>query len=238
MTTRDIREFVKTFTADELKDRGILFGPKNLLMGHSVQALLALMKEQGISRLQAPDQDWFLDGQGAFSNKNSSERKNGNIADLEKLGSVFNYTNAAINPHFVRIEEGVEAGIEEAEELKFGLERDMQAAMRLNIEQLEQGLKVIDGGSERTVAAGHIDITAQDRDGKVVVIELKAGMAGLGSITQILAYTGSLQSEAQGAIRGILVAGDFGLKVRLAAQAVPNLQLNPNPPKDVLGDSP
>ena len=88
MTTRDIREFVKTFTADELKDRGILFGPKNLLMGYSVQALLALMKEHGISRLQAPEHDWFLDEQGEFSNKNSSERKNGDIADLEKLGSV------------------------------------------------------------------------------------------------------------------------------------------------------
>ena len=47
---------------------------------------------------------------------------------------MFNYMNAAINPHFVRIEEGVEAGIEEAEELTFGLERDMQAAIRLNIE--------------------------------------------------------------------------------------------------------
>ncbi len=227
MTTRDVREFLKSFTANELKDRGILFGPRNLLMGHGVQALLTLMKEQGISRLESPAHDWFLDEQGDFRNKNAEERKEGNIGDLQKLGSVFNYMNAAINPHFGRAneEDGVVAGIEEAEELKFGLERDMQAALRHNIQQLEQGLKVIDGGSERTVEAGRIDITAQDHDGKRVVIELKAEMAGLDSITQILAYMGSLQSEAQGPVRGILVAGDFHRKVLLAAQAVPNLQL-------------
>ncbi|MCH8190249.1 MAG: DUF91 domain-containing protein [Chloroflexi bacterium] len=227
MTTKDIREFLESFTADELKDRGILFGPKNLLMGHGVRALLTLMNEQGVRRVESPAHDWFLDGQGEFKNNKSDERKTGNIADLQKLGSVFNYMNTAINPHFGRAneEDGVVVEIEEAVELKFGLERDMQAALRRNIEQLEQGLKVIDGGSERTVEAGRIDITAQDNDDKLVVIELKAGMAGLDSITQILAYMGSLLSEAQGPVRGILVAGDFHHKVLLAAQAVPNLQL-------------
>ena len=226
MTTRDIRDFLNSCTADELKDRGILFGPTNILMGHGVRALLTFMKDQGISRLESPAHDWFLDGQGEFSNKTSEERKKGNIADLQKLGSVFNYMNAAINPHFGRANgDGAVVGIEEAEELKFGLERDMQAALRRNIEQLEQGLRVIDGGSERTVEAGHIDITAQDSDDKLVVIELKAGIAGPDSIPQTLAYMGSLQSETQGPVRGILVANDFHRKVLLAAQAVPNLQL-------------
>ena len=58
-----------------------------------------------------------------------------------------------------------------------GLERDLQAALRYSIEQLELGLDIIDGGTERSVAAGFIDITAKEPDGTVVVIELKAGTA-------------------------------------------------------------
>ncbi len=228
MATKNTREFLESFPADDLKDRHILFGPRNLLMGRSVQPLLTLMKEQGVSRLESPAHDWFLDGQGEFRNNKSAERKEGNIVDLQRPGSVFNYMNAAINPHFrspPNIETEIEAELEEAEELKFGLERDMQAALRQNIEQLEPGLTIIDCGSERTVEAGRIDITAEDRDGKLVAIELKAGAAGLDSITQILAYMGSLLSGAQGPVRGILVAADFHRKVPLAAQAVPNLQL-------------
>ena len=233
MTTRDIREFLESFTADELAKRGILHRSNLLGLGYlllqteSVRHLLELMKEQGISRLESPAHDWFLDEKGDFRNKNSNEHKEGNIADLRYPGAVFRRMNPLLNPHYRRIDQGteIEDVIEEAEELKFGLERDLQAALRRNIEQLEPGLKTIDGDSERKVEAGRIDITAQDRDGKLVVIELKAGTAGPDSIPQILAYMGSLQSEGQGPLRGILVAGDFHRKVILAAQAVPNLQL-------------
>src|SRR5688572_9494717 len=37
----------------------------------------------------------------------------------------------------------------EAEEITFGLERDLQAALRANIEQLEPGLRIIDKGKDR-----------------------------------------------------------------------------------------
>ena len=227
MTTRDIPEFLQSFRADELRDRGILFGPRNLLMGQSVQPLLTLMKEQGISRLESLVHDWFLDDEGEFTNKKSEERTEGNIADLKNLGALFQQKNTSINPHFRRVPPGseTEAELEEVEELKFGLERDMQAALRRNIGQLEQGLRIIDGGSERKVEAGYIDITAQDRDGKLVVIELKVGTAGLDSITQTLAYMASVQSENQSPVRGILVAFDFHPKVVLAAKVVPDFGL-------------
>ena len=58
-----------------------------------------------------------------------------------------------------------------------GLERDQQATLRYSIEQLEPGLTIIDGGTERSVASGFIDITAEAADGTFVVIELKAGTA-------------------------------------------------------------
>ena len=57
----------------------------------------------------------------------------------------------------------------------------MQKALRANIQQLELGLEIVDGGAERTVDAGRIDITAEDTNGRLVVIELKAGRAELAS---------------------------------------------------------
>ena len=106
-----------------------------------------------------------------------------------------------------------------------GLERDLQAALRGCIEQLESGLQVTDGGNERSVASGFIDITAEDRDGKVVVIELKAGTARREAIGQVLSYMGDIAEEESAEVRGILVAGEFDDKARAAARVVPGLSL-------------
>jgi hypothetical protein len=113
----------------------------------------------------------------------------------------------------------------EAEEITFGLERDLQNALRFNIAQLEPGLTIIDGGSEKSTEAGRIDITAKDANGINVITELKAGKANPEVIAQVLAYMGSI-SEADGKpVRGILVAGDFHKRIILAAKAIPNLIL-------------
>jgi len=113
----------------------------------------------------------------------------------------------------------------EAGTVTFGLERDLQSALRGNIEELEMGLKITDGGSEQKVEAGWIDVTAEDVEGKLVVIELKTGAARPGSLTQILAYMASLESEKRKAVRGILIAGYFDRRVILAARRDPALQL-------------
>lgn len=114
---------------------------------------------------------------------------------------------------------------EEIAEITFGLERDMQSALRANIEQLESGLKIIDGGNERITDAGRIDITASDRNGNIVVIELKVGDASPKIIAQALAYMGAVAESDKKNVRGILVAGDFHKQVIWAAKAIPNLQL-------------
>ena len=106
-----------------------------------------------------------------------------------------------------------------------GLERDLQAALRDCIEQLEPDLEIIDGGAERPVASGFIDITAKAGDGTVVVIELKAGTARREAIGQVLSYMGDVADEEAGGVRGILVAGDFDDKARAAARVVPSLSL-------------
>ena len=55
--------------------------------------------------------------------------------------------------------------MEKAEQIIFSLEKDLQRALRTNIEQIEKGLKVIDGGNEKITEAGRIDITAEDDNG-------------------------------------------------------------------------
>jgi len=121
--------------------------------------------------------------------------------------------------------DSAEEEIAEAEEVTFGLERDLQSALRANIAQLEPGLRIIDGGKERTTEAGRIDITAMDAQGQVVVIELKAGSATQDVIAQILAYMSVVAQTDKKPVRGILIAGDFHKRVVLAAHAVPTLEL-------------
>ena len=121
--------------------------------------------------------------------------------------------------------DGAPEAIVDAIEATFGLERDLQHALRDNIEQLEHGLKVTDGGKEQKVDSGFIDITAQDHTGTTVVIELKAGTADRETIGQILGYMGDLQRHSAKPVRGIIVAGDFTVPTVSALGALPSLQL-------------
>ncbi|MCX7096546.1 MAG: endonuclease NucS [Methylococcales bacterium] len=231
MTTKNAYDFFSGFTAQELKQLGILRGGTNVLKNTSVDPLLALMKESQITRLEDKQLDWFLDVEGNFKNPKSHGSKEGNYLQLTNpIGYVFDYVNTTINPHYLgnqlelpnTLENSLE---EEAEEIIFGLERDLQMALRRNIEQLEDGLKIIDAGKERTVEGGRIDITAEDKEQRLVAIELKAGEAKPESIAQILAYMASLWKEEGKSVRGILVASSFHPRVTLAAQSVPNLEL-------------
>ena len=121
---------------------------------------------------------------------------------------------------------GVESDeIVEAVETTFGLEQDLQEALRRNIAQLEPGLTIIDGDKERRVkSGGRIDILAKDTVGGTVVIELKAGRADRDAIGQLLAYVGELLDEAA-SVRGILVAAEFAPRAIAAARAAPNIRL-------------
>jgi RecB family endonuclease NucS len=109
--------------------------------------------------------------------------------------------------------------VEGARDLKFGLERDMQVALRENIGQLDPSLRIVDGGTERHVATGRIDILAEDREGSLVVIELKADEARDSALTQVLGYIGALkEEEGRDDVRGILVARGFSSRVLYAAR--------------------
>ncbi|MBI5724174.1 MAG: DUF91 domain-containing protein [Planctomycetes bacterium] len=142
------------------------------------------------------------------------------IKPAEDGGTSINDDNIPIEKPDDEDEEDIET-----EEITFGLERDLQLALRANIQQLEAGLKIIDGGKERVTEAGRIDITAADIKDNVVIIELKAGTASPQVIAQVLAYMGAIYETDKKPVRGILVAGDFHKRVILAARAIPNLEL-------------
>jgi RecB family endonuclease NucS len=133
-------------------------------------------------------------------------------------------------PDAVEVPETAE--VEDAVVTTFGLERDLQHALRQNISQLEAGLSIIDDGREHRCAAGSIDILCDDSRGALVIIELKAGLAKDAALGQALGYMGAikremtLEGEYSGrSVRGILVAKEFSDRVRHASLAVSNLRL-------------
>jgi hypothetical protein len=130
----------------------------------------------------------------------------------------------AIGDDNVRTPSTSELGTEIAE-ITFGLERDLQTGLRQNIAQLERGLTILDGGSERLTGTGKIDITARDSAGRTVVIELKAGKAMPEALAQLLAYVAEVSDVESRRARGILVAGDFHPRLIKASAMVEGVQL-------------
>lgn len=216
---RDITEFLKEIGKEELVTRGVLKrvqksdGENLQLRGESIGPLQDLMREYNVTRLVGRDGSWFFEIDGEFANSLAwkptpgDEIKRGNVIQLSRKGNLFINQKGNINPWYKsngpKVPDdssghevsGDPPGPEVLQDSpsSFSLERDLQRTLRGNIEQLEPGLKVTDGGTERTIDAGRIDITAEDGDGNLVVIELKAGTAGRGSLEQIQSYMGSIE---------------------------------------------
>ena len=132
-------------------------------------------------------------------------------------------TNDTLRPNPQQEPEGTD---ENSPDAWPGFERHMQRALRLNIGQLESNMQADDEGVERRVDSGFIDITARDASSRLVVIELKTGVAGQRAVAQILSYMGDISSEEDtNDIRGMLVAYDFDHKAIAAAKMVPSLEL-------------
>jgi hypothetical protein len=109
----------------------------------------------------------------------------------------------------------------------FQLEREMQSAVRKQLERLESGLTEADGGSEYTVSTGRIDVLAKGRNGKHVIIEMKAGACPAGTLEQALGYAQALSEELSitDSVRVIVVAADFSDRLRAAAKRIPEVEL-------------
>lgn len=123
------------------------------------------------------------------------------------------------------LDEAIEDEAEASEGVVFKLEREMQAAVRKQLAALEPGLVEADNGFEVTVATGRIDIVAKDKDGKLVVIELKAGACPSGALEQTLGYAEALAEERGEPVRAYLIAAEFPDRIRAAAKRVNDLEL-------------
>jgi len=100
-----------------------------------------------------------------------------------------------------------------------GLEREMNRALRRNIERLDPGFAIADGGAERTVSRGRIDILVRDANERLVVIELKPDLATDGVLAQVLDYVQALVDEGEERPRAMIVALGFSPRLRNAARA-------------------
>ncbi len=194
--------------------------------------------------LQSPLKPWVRQNLAQLPNNFYDDDDTSHILrrKLRQIGWRLNMTDTAVfvikpdnNGQFDYAENLVEEIIEDEEveitndddsfEITFSLEKDLQAALRRNIETLELGLKIIDNGKERNTIAGRIDITAEDDLNKIVVIELKAIEAKPDVIAQTLSYMEAVKDEDKKEVRGIIIASSFTERVKLAARQIPQLKL-------------
>jgi RecB family endonuclease NucS len=107
----------------------------------------------------------------------------------------------------------------------FQYEKELKRSLRQELEKIEPGLVADDGGRERVVATGKIDITARDKDGHFVVIELKVGPCPIGALEQVLAYSSDLEAETGVPCRSVLVASEFSDRIKAAAKRARDVYL-------------
>ena len=75
-------------------------GDHNLLMGNSVEPLINLMRDRGVTRLVCPERSRHLSVEGEFANPRAPHIKSGNFRSLENRGDVFRDQNTTINPFY------------------------------------------------------------------------------------------------------------------------------------------
>jgi hypothetical protein len=107
----------------------------------------------------------------------------------------------------------------------FKIEKEMQGAIRRDLEAIESGLIAVDDGIEVTTATGRVDILARDAGGLLTAIELKAGQCPSGAIEQVLGYAQALSEERSEEVRAILIAGSFNDRQKAASKRAVGLVL-------------
>lgn len=176
----------------------------------------------------------------SYSRQDERENKRNSTKINIENGSIYNalafyrshlsnYRKFKVNPEPLAdgeniLDDDVEAVRPNSGEV-FALERDLQSALRDSIDDLEPGLSIVDGGRERKVDAGFIDILAKDQQGSYVVVELKAGESRPAALTQTLSYMASIKASESAPVRGYLIAAKHHPQVVLAAEMLPNLTL-------------
>lgn len=123
---------------------------------------------------------------------------------------------------------------DEGEFSLYASEEDMQEAILIQPSLVEEGLRPIT--YEKKVDPGFIDVYGVDKDGRMVVIEIKRRTAGKEAALQLSRYVESLKSTVNREIRGILVAPKIakGVQKMLVTLGLEFKRLDPKKCAEVL----
>ena len=86
-------------------------------------------------------------------------------------------------------------------------ESQIRDVLASNPDLIEDGLRIV--GIERPVNPGFVDMYGYDRNGRLVVFEIKRVKAGEEAARQLLRYIEALRSRGVRNLRGVLLAPDF-----------------------------
>jgi len=86
----------------------------------------------------------------------------------------------------------------------YASEEDMHKAILFEPSILEEGFKPI--SYEKKVEPGFVDVYGVDKNGKLVVVEIKRKTAGKEAVLQLAKYIEAIKAKSNREIRGILVA--------------------------------
>jgi RecB family endonuclease NucS len=113
-------------------------------------------------------------------------------------------------------------------------EDDMHRAILLKPELLEEGFKPISW--EKKVAPGFVDIYGEDKNGKLVIIEIKRKTATKEAALQLAKYIEPIKSKINRELRGVLVAPSLGKDVQriLATLGLEYKELDPKKCAEIL----
>ena len=117
-------------------------------------------------------------------------------------------------------------------------EEDMHKAILAKPSLIEQDFKPI--SYEKKVEPGFVDVYGADKNGKLVVIEVKRKTAGKEAALQLARYIEAIKGKADREIRGILVAPSVGKDVQrlLATLGLEFKSLDPRKCAEVLKKTP
>ena len=96
--------------------------------------------------------------------------------------------------------------------LLFASEDDMHRAILLKPELLEEGFKPISW--EKKVEPGFVDVYGEDKNGKLVIVEVKRKTASKEAALQLAKYIKPIKAKVNREVRAVLVAPSLGKDVQ------------------------
>jgi len=102
--------------------------------------------------------------------------------------------------------------VDSGEFLLHASEEDMHKAILLKPSLLEEGFKPI--SYEKKVEPGFVDVYGVDKNGRLVVVEVKRKVAGKEAVLQLAKYIESIKTKANRELRGVLAAPSLAKDVQ------------------------